>query len=165
VKRAARLVACISNDKDNLIITVSARILNPQLRIVSRCVDERVQGKIHKAGADAVVSLSRIGGLRLVSEAVRPVAVSYLDQMLRSAEKGLRVESTRIQKDSTLAEATVGDITERRLERLVLMAVHDQDGEWSYVPSADTRLKAGMTLVYMGAPEAREELEALAAGA
>jgi voltage-gated potassium channel len=164
VERAARLVACISNDKDNLIITVSARILNPNLRIVCRCVDERVQEKIRKAGADSVVSLSRIGGLRLVSEAVRPVAVNYLDQMLRDSEKGLRVESTRIHKSSDLAGTRVKDITNRGIDRLLLMATLDDEGKWSYAPSAETELPAGITLVYMAPPEARRELERLAAG-
>jgi voltage-gated potassium channel len=162
VERAGRLVACISNDKDNLIITVSARILNPKLRIVCRCVDERVQEKIRKAGADSVVSLSRIGGLRLVSEAVRPVAVNYLDMMLRDSEKGLRVESTRIHERSDLAGARVEDLNDRGIDRLLLLATLDDDGTWSFAPSGHTKLPAGITLVYMAPPEARRELERLA---
>ena len=66
------------------------------MRIVSRCVEDDDAKKIRKAGADAVVSVNHIGGLRLVSEAVRPTAVSYLDQMLRGTEESLRVESTVI---------------------------------------------------------------------
>lgn len=159
VERAERLVACISNDKDNLIITISARILNPELRIVCRCVDERHQGKIRKAGADSVVSLSRIGGLRLVSEAVRPVAVEYLDRMLREGEKGLRVESTRVEAGSELDSATVGDVKRRDLERTVLLAVCDDDDRWTYVPPDDTKLEPGTTLVYMAPPAARADLE------
>lgn len=45
-----------------------------------------------KAGADAVVSLSYISGLRMASEMVRPTVVSFLDTMLRDREKNLRVE-------------------------------------------------------------------------
>jgi voltage-gated potassium channel len=163
VERAERLVACISNDKDNLIITVSARILNPDLRIVCRCVDERHQHKIIKAGADSVVSLSRIGGLRLVSEAVRPVAVEYLDHMLRESEKGLRVEATIIESGSELASITVGELTKRKIARMVVLAIRSEGDDWDYVPNEDALLSPGVTLIYMAPPAARAELERLAA--
>ena len=96
IDRASGLVACVSNDKDNLIATVSARMLRPDLRIVSRCIDEKVEQKIRKAGANAVILPDQIGGLRMISEILRPTAVSFLDLMLRDRERNVRVEAARI---------------------------------------------------------------------
>jgi voltage-gated potassium channel len=162
IERATTLVSCVSNDKDNLIVTVSARILNPTLRIVCRCVDERVTAKIRKAGADAVVSPNRIGGLRMISEAVRPVAVAYLDRMLRDQGRtGLRVESTEIGATSALATGTIADLLAVR--NLHLLAVQNaSDGGWNDSPEPGTALHPGDQLVYTGGPEARREIERLA---
>ncbi len=44
-----------------------------------------------------MVSPSRIGGLRMASEMVRPKVVSFLDNMLRDQENGLRVEEVTVQ--------------------------------------------------------------------
>lgn len=162
IERAQGLVACISNDKDNLIVTVSARMLQPDLRIVCRCIDERTGEKILKAGADDVVSPNRIGGLRMVSQMVRPTAVSYLDLMLRDQSRQLRVESTLVLPGSALAEATVGDLRKRDNPDLLVVALRKQDEEWVFAPSDDDALPAGIGVVYMGSPQARTEVERLA---
>jgi voltage-gated potassium channel len=162
IERAAALVACISNDKDNLIATLSARLLNPSIRIVSRCVEDADAKKILKAGADAVVSVNHIGGLRLVSEAVRPTAVSYLDQMLRGTSAALRVESTLIEDASPLAGQTLSFLFERVPREMLLLALQDEHGGWQYRPEADAPLVVGQSLVYVGGQEVRSSVEALA---
>jgi voltage-gated potassium channel len=162
IERASGLVACVSSDKDNLIVVVSARILNPKMRIVSRCIDEKVERKIRRAGADAIVSPNRIGGLRLISELVRPHAVSYLDLMLRDTTDGLRVESTPVAEGSELAGLTVAELRARHLKGLSILALRDADGSWHHAPEDEERLGPGWSVVYVGPPAAREALEKLA---
>lgn len=162
VARASGLVACISSDKDNLIVTVSARLARPELRIVCRCIDERVEEKIRKAGADAVVSPNRIGGLRMISELVRPTAVSYLDLMLRDRERNLRVESTRVFPGAELDGATVGDLRLRGIEDLLILALREGEDAWVFAPPDERRISSEQSLVYMGGPRAREAIERLA---
>ena len=52
VDRAAGLVAALSDDRDNLFVTLSTRTLNPDARIVSKAVDTENEGKLARAGAD-----------------------------------------------------------------------------------------------------------------
>lgn len=162
IVRASGLVACVSNDKDNLIVTVSARILNPGLRIICRCIEQKVENKILKAGADAVVSPSRIGGLRMISEMVRPTAVSFLDLMLRDKQSRLRVESTEVRPGASLAGESVGALRARGIADLLVVAVSHADGQWLYNPPAETGIEPGMSVVYIANPEARLTLEQLA---
>src|SRR5450432_1560124 len=88
---ARGLVAALSSDKDNLYLTVSARQTNPTVRIVARCAELSHVEKIKRAGADAVVSPNFIGGMRLVSELVRPAVVAFLDDMLRDRRAAYRI--------------------------------------------------------------------------
>lgn len=83
IEAARGLIACMPSDKDNLFTLLTARELNPTMRIVSRVVSEDSRPKLFKAGADAVVSNKMIGALRLASEMLRPHVVSVLDAMLR----------------------------------------------------------------------------------
>src|SRR5262249_52690833 len=81
--RARGLITALASDKDNLYVVVSARQANPKARIVARGSDLHVLEKLRKAGADAVVSPNYIGGMRMVSELLRPQVVKFLDEMRR----------------------------------------------------------------------------------
>ena len=162
IERASGLVACLSSDKDNLIATVSARMLRPDLRIVCRCIEEKVEQKIRNAGADAVVLPNQIGGLRMIAEILRPTAVSFIDVMLRDRERNLRVEATCIAPESPLAGETVGELRGRGIEDLLILALSEGDEPWTFAPPDDRKLEAGMSVVYMAGPRARDELERLA---
>jgi voltage-gated potassium channel len=83
VEEARGLIACMSADKDNLFALLTARELNPRLRIISRVSDDDARARFLRSGADAVVSNKAIGALRLASEMLRPQVVSVLDAMLR----------------------------------------------------------------------------------
>ena len=82
-ERARGLILTMPADKDNLFAVLTARELNPGLRIVSRVSGDEARTRLLKAGADAVVSNKSIGALRLASEMLRPHVVSVLDAMLR----------------------------------------------------------------------------------
>src|SRR5512138_233151 len=72
IERARGVIATLASDKENLFVVISARQLNPQLKIVAKGVDIGVSEKLRRAGADVVVTPAYIGGIRMVSEMVRP---------------------------------------------------------------------------------------------
>jgi voltage-gated potassium channel len=162
VERARGLLLCTNNDKDNLVAIFTARSLNPAIRIVARCGDERLQHKLERAGANSVVSPDRIGGLRLISEMVRPTVVGFLDHMMRDPKQHWRIEEVAVGAASSLDGSTVGAVRARAREDLLLVAVHEADGRWRYNPADGVVLGAGMGLVFMASPEARAELESAA---
>ena len=95
VERAFGLAACMPADKDNLFTLLTARELNPKMRIVTRVIADDANSRLRKVGADAVVSTSRIGALRIASEMLRPHVVSVLDAMLREPSP-IRVQEARV---------------------------------------------------------------------
>ena len=162
IERASGLVTCLGSDKDNLVVTFSARRLKADLRIISRCTEPAFEGKLKSAGADAVVSPNHIGGLRMVSEMVRPSVVSFLDTMLRDRDRNLRFEEVTVGAGSTLDGATVGTLHQRKLDHALLIALREPGGRWIYFPDADEPLTPGIVLVVIGDPAARAALERLA---
>lgn len=157
--RALGLVTCIPSDKDNILVTFAARAMNPALRIVARCQEPGTEAKLTRAGANAIVSPDRIGGMRLVSEMMRPTVVSFLDAMLRDTNKRFRVEEVTVAAGSTLDQTTVGSVRARRLRDFILLAWRAADGSWLYNPDDEVVLRPDSAIVFLGSPEARTTLE------
>ncbi|MGA8150272.1 MAG: NAD(P)-binding protein [Terriglobales bacterium] len=63
IERARGICIVIDNDADNLYITVTARSLNPQAKIITRAGQERYANAIRNSGADEVIIPEYEGGL------------------------------------------------------------------------------------------------------
>jgi voltage-gated potassium channel len=154
VERARGIVICIDDDKDSLVVTVTARQLNPGARIVARATDERGVERIKHAGADAVIAPSHIGGMRMASEMVRPSVVGFLDKMLRDRDRNLRIEEIEVPAGSDYAGRRIGDIDFRGESNLLLLAVHQpHDGAYVYNPPLEHKVAPGSQLIVMGNPD------------
>jgi voltage-gated potassium channel len=75
IARARALCVVIDNDTENLNITVTAKSLNPKLKVITRAGQERYAEAMHTSGADAVV-ISEFEGGKLAGELIRRYAVS-----------------------------------------------------------------------------------------
>jgi len=155
VEKAAGLFAVTGDDNQNLVVTLTAKQLNPKLRVVARCNDIRNTEKMKKAGADAVVSPCAIGGLRMASEMVRPTVVSFLDTMLRDKEKNPRVEEWPVPE--SFVGRPISALNLKRCSHTLLLAVKTNEG-WVYNPSENYVIDQKNTLVFMTTPEGRDEL-------
>lgn len=149
---AARgLVAALSSDKDNLYLTVSARQVNPTIRIVARCSEMSHVEKIRRSGADAVVSPNYIGGMRLVSEMMRPAVVKFLDDMLRDKRAPYRIEDVKLGDASVAFGRTLREARVRERFGMTVLALRPANEEsWTYNPEPDARIGPGTTLVVLG---------------
>lgn len=156
------LVAALSSDKDNLYLVVSVRQQNPKARIIARCSELSHVDKLKRAGADSVVSPNHIGGMRMVSELLRPAVVRFLDEMLRDKRATFRIDEVRI-SDGELAGKSLREAQIRERFGMTVLAIKPADDKpWSYNPDAGERLSPGMTLVVLGSPDQVKSLRAFA---
>jgi len=159
VDRARGLVASMANDKDNLYVVVSARQTNPKARIVARGSDLHILEKLKKAGADTVVSPNYIGGLRMVSEMIRPQVVRFLDVMLRDKQAVMRIDEVPLAEGSSLHGKKLSEAALRSRARVTVLAVRDKEKQdYIYNPGGEFELRSGQTLVVLGANEDVEKL-------
>jgi voltage-gated potassium channel len=150
IRRAKGLVAALTDDKANLFIVVTARELNPHLRIVAKGVEVKAAEKLRHAGADRVVNPAYIGGARMVSEMIRPRVVEFLDQMLRDKDKNLRIEEVPIPTGSPLCTKPLSEAQLRRHGNVLVIAVRDSKGGFRYNPGPETILEPEMLLIVLG---------------
>jgi len=158
IEHAQGLYATTDSDNDNIVISLTARQLNPSLRIVSRCNDTKNIDKLKRAGADSVVALNFIGGLRMASEMIRPHVTSFLDMMLRDKYSPMRVEEVHIPVDSPFVGKPVKEIDFKTIGNIMLISARKPSGEWVYNPYPDTVVEKEMSLIIIATPQEKELL-------
>ncbi len=150
IDRARALVACLTNDQDNLFVAISARALNPDIRVISRAREDASVDKLQLAGADHVVQVNKIGGMRLASETIRPEVTGFLDHMLRDPKQTLRLEEIPITEESAFSDKRLSESRIRKATDVLVIAVVQTDGTYRYNPHGDHVIRPGETLIVIG---------------
>jgi len=163
IAHARGIFLSLPTDEENLFVTISARGINPKLRIVAKAIELGADKKISKAGADIVISPTFIGGMRMVSEMVRPAATSFLDMMLRDREKAFRVDEVTVERGSPLVGRTVGEarIGDKTGALLVAVRRGGQAG-YEFNPAGTYRIEENDVLVLIARPAMRAALGKIA---
>ena len=146
IERTQGLVTCLSRDQDNLFVVISARKLNPHLRIASKAVEDNSPGKLITAGADEVVLPDHIGGLRLATGLLQPQLVGFLENMTQNRLDAQFNESI-IQEDAPLDGISLRAASIHEQTGLVVIAIQDSDGTFLYNPPGDMKITAGDALL------------------
>jgi len=154
ILRARGLIAALRSDKDNLYLTLSARQINPALRIVARATEQDAPMKMTRAGADAVITPNLIGAMRMASEMIRPTAVALLDEMLRDKNLNNRFEEATLPAGSPFAGRSISESGLRSLADVLIIAIRKMDGTFLYNPCDDTIVPPGSSLVVLGSVDA-----------
>lgn len=151
VERAAGVFAVLATDQDNAFVALSAKGLNPGLRVVSRQKEMGVREKLFRSGADNVVNPEYIGGLRMASEMIRPATVGFLDSMMRESAVAMRFEEIDVPSGSPYVGRPVGELKGSEGMVPLLIAVLDPDTKkYDMNPDSKRPIKPGDALVMLG---------------
>lgn len=149
VHRARGVICALNDDKANLFVTITARALNADARIVAKSIEVTTEDKLRRAGANAVVSPNLIGGVRLASEMIRPHAVEFMDKLLRDHQGSpIGIEAVSVPAESALVGKHLAQAPFREAGALVI-AVHHPDGQYTYNPGGEYALQAGSSLIVL----------------
>jgi voltage-gated potassium channel len=160
LSRAKGLVATLANDKDNLFLCITARMMNPEIEIVSKAIEFQIVNKLKKAGADYVVCPNFIGGMRIASEILRPNVVNFLDKMLRGKDHSMRVGEVSVGLESAFIDKTLADVKVYDMCAVNVIAYRkaDQD-DFIYNPPPEVTIEIGDTLLFIGSPDQQIKME------
>ena len=164
INQAAGLISTLPDDKENLFVVITARGLNPALRIIAKVEEISSRDKFLRSGADKAVSANFIGGLRMASEMIRPATVTFLDSMLRG-NSTLRVEEVTIGASSKYLGTTIAKCDPLHSSGVVLLSIRQAGADdFQFNPAPDTQLRSGDTIIVVGdqrqVKKLREDLNA-----
>ncbi|RLE16769.1 MAG: potassium channel protein [Acidobacteria bacterium] len=161
IERAEAIVACLSTDSDNVFLTLSAKTLNPAIRIVSRAISGDSVGKLRRAGANEVVCMHEISARRMATVLVQPNLVNLVDIMAPARNLFLEVGEIKVDSNEDLLGASVSQVNLKRRTGALILAVRHLDGRVLFNPDSDYQMQNGDTLIIMGEREQIEKVSAI----
>jgi voltage-gated potassium channel len=145
IERAQGLICAVDSDAENVFITIVARSLSPDLRIVARSALEQSADRLYRAGATRVVSPYVTSGRRMANLAVRPHVVEFFD-IARAGRPGVRLEELAITEGSPLAGRSLQELR----GPAVPLLVRHPDGQLIANPTRELQLQPGDVLIVFG---------------
>ncbi len=157
VDQARGLIAALGDDPDNVFVTLSARGMNPSLRVIARASSADSVTNLERAGADSVVSPHEIGGRQIAMSATRPLEVDFLDSLTAVVDDSEeRLSEVIATEDSALCSAPIGESCAPI--GVQVLAIR-RGGKIIVNPEADQRCLPGDRVVLVGASGALDDLE------
>jgi len=150
IEKTAGILITLPSDKDNLFVTMSARMLNKKIRIITRMNDQKLEAKMKKAGANSVVSPDSIGAMRMASEILRPTVVNFLDTMLRSKQGVLRIHELNVSDHSTLAGKKISESGLKDKFELLILGLKENNQDIIFNPLSSHILETDTKLIVLG---------------
>ncbi|MCX5750070.1 MAG: NAD-binding protein [Candidatus Saganbacteria bacterium] len=161
IKRAKGLIACADSDASNVFVTITARVLNPNILVIARASSLESRNILKKAGANQVVSPYVISGRRMAALAVRPVSVEFLDTFIHGGDIDLEIEEFNVDGNSKLTGKSLKDLDIRGKTGATILAVKRKSGKFDLQPSGATTVEEGDILVGLGTEEQLKLLEGM----
>src|SRR5438270_8801276 len=161
IERARGLVAATTTDATNLYIVLTARGLNPRLKIIARASEEDAEKHLLTAGADSVVSPYLFAGQRIAQSFLRPHVVSFLDTVTTHLGMDLEIGEISVPKHASFAGKTIEMPRIRQDRGIIILAIKRGHG-MHFNPSPDHPIEPGDYLIAMGEPGQLRQLEQMA---
>ena len=161
VERAKILATVLPGDATNVFITLSARDLNPALRIIARGEAPSTEKKLIQAGADDVILPTHISAERIASmilyphqfpDAGDPVRLQATAAVL--GDLGLEMDVVVVGPASRWAGRTVGEVREAIGSACLVVGINRAGGERADRPGDSAAIGPGDGLVIVGPPGA-----------
>jgi voltage-gated potassium channel len=161
IERALGLVAATTTDAANLYIVLTARGLNPRLKIIARASEDDAEKHLLTAGADSVVSPYHFAGQRIAQSFLRPHVVSFLDTATTHLGIDLEIGEIQVGQGSVFSGRTVETSRIRQDRGVIILAIKREQG-MHFNPAPEDRIEAGDCLIAMGEPSQLRQLEQMA---
>ncbi|NOY22626.1 MAG: potassium channel protein [Acidobacteria bacterium] len=156
IERAEAIVACLSSDADNVFLTLSAKTLNPAIRVVSRAISGGSVGKLRRAGANEVICMHEISARRMATVLIQPNLVNLVDIMAPARNIFLEVGEIQVDVNEEIRGESISKINLKRRTGALILAVRQVNGKVLFNPDSDYKMQSGDTLIIMGE---REQIE------
>jgi voltage-gated potassium channel len=163
IERARGLIAVVGTDAENVYAVLSARVMRPDLFIVSRAETEDATLKLKRAGANRVISPYQIGAVQIAQTALRPAVVDFMELATSSDNLELAMEQITINARSALSNRSIVEASLRQRYGVIVVGIQREDSRMEFNPEPDTAIRPGDKLVVLGRPESLKRLDADAA--
>lgn len=158
IREARGLVAATTTDATNLYVVLTARTMNPDIKIIARASEEEAEKHLRTAGANTVISPYLFAGSRIAQMFLRPHVLDFVDSATVHLGIDLEIDEIYIKEGSSLLGKTIGTSGIRQNTGVIVLAIKRADG-MRFNPAPEDDIRAGDCLIAMGEPAKLRILE------
>ncbi|MBO8137828.1 MAG: NAD-binding protein [Desulfotomaculum sp.] len=156
IKHASSVIATLPDDGANILITMAAKDLNKNTRVVARVDKPENVKRLKRAGADWVTVLGQTAGMQLAMAASKPVTSNFIQDFLN--KYSLKLEELKIEENSELAYKEIRSLNLRQKYGIHIIAII-RDNQTLINPKATEKMLPGDIAIMFGTPEELEKVE------
>lgn len=151
VKTAKSLITTLPNDADNLFVVLTARALNPNLKIISRASSDSSEKKLRMAGVDSIVMPERVGGAHMATLVARPDLVEFIEHLtLHDTDQAQLMEIKCAELPEHFINKPIKEIGIRSISGVNIVGFKTATGDLIINPNGETKLVANSKLFVLG---------------
>ncbi len=154
IHHAKALVTSLPIDADNLFVALTARSLNPSLKIISRAANESSEKKMKIAGVNSVIMPEKVGGAHMATLVAKPDIVEFLDHLtIHDIHSTQIFEIMSDDLPESLYNKPIRELGIRTSSGANIIGFKSPDGSYILNPSPDTRIHPGSKIFILGTPD------------
>lgn len=154
IEEASSLIACMPKDADNVYTVLTARELNPSLKIVSRASQHEAISKLKSAGSTHAIMPDAIGGSHMASLITSPDVIAFMDSIRAEGKEGVNVEGIAFdQFPEEYQYKQIGDFETKSETGVTIIGYKTPSGEYLINPNCELKMVPNSTLFVLGNPK------------
>jgi len=151
VESARALITTLPTDADNLFVVLSAKELNPGLKIISRASVDNSDVKLKRAGASNVIMPDKLGGQSMAKLVAQPDVVEFIELMLLQSQESVVLEEISCNKLASCFEGkSLVELDIRNTSGANIIGMKRKDKSYLINPLPETTLSSSDKLFALG---------------
>ncbi len=157
IEKAKVLISVLPKDSQNLFIALSAKSLKKNVVVICKAIEFNSEAKLKKAGADYVISPSKIVAQRIANIASKTNVMDFLKFMTQNDMHDFAVELVEIPLNSKLINLSLREAQIPKLTGLNVIGIEEK-GELKFNPLSTTIILGNSKLLVLGNSKQIERL-------
>jgi len=151
IDKSKAMITTLPNDADNLFLVITARQINPDLKIISRASDDKSDIKLKRAGANNVIMSDKIGGQRMAKLVTEPDVVEFLEYIMLQRKKDVSLEEISCKNlSSCFADKSIRELDVRNVSGANIVGLKRPDNSYIVNPNPEIKLTLHDQLFVLG---------------
>lgn len=152
IENAAALITTLPDDADNVFVVLTARGINPTMKIISRASNDGAETKLKRAGANNVIMPDKIGGTHMAALLTKPDVLEFLDYI--TGKINIRIEEIHFNKlPERFKNKTIHELEIRKKTGANVIGFKKGNGEYTINPPPETLMESDTKLFVLGTEE------------
>ena len=150
INHAKALITTLPSDSDNLFVVLTAKELNPKLKIIARASKGTSVKKLKIAGANNVIMPDSLGGSHMAQLVATPEVLEFIDEISIEGENQINLES--IDFSDIPADFQYKKIEDLKREFPVcnIIGFKNPNGDFIINPKDNTEIVPNCKLIVLG---------------